>query len=328
MSDFRTTLPPFQPNLQLDHQQNVVCFGSCFAEHMAKRLQDIKINCILNPFGIQYNPLNIAHCIDMILNDYNFENRDMVQREGRWFSLWHHSIFSDQDPAIFKEQLQMSAREAKQKIAQTDVFIFTFGTAYYYQHKQTEIAVANCHKLPKDQFEKKRLSPEEIVAPFSNTLQNLLHVNPNAKFIFTVSPIRHAKDGLLENTRSKAILHLGIEALCGQFSQAIYFPSYEIMMDDLRDYRFYTSDMLHPSTTAIDYIWEHFTAHLFSDITRDLIRRIESVQLAIQHRPFHVEDESHQKFIRSTLNKIESLQKEFPALPFDDEQGQLEGQLL
>ncbi len=328
MSAFRTTLPSFQPDLCLDHQQSIACFGSCFAEHMANRLQEAKFDCMLNPFGIQYNPVNIAHCIDMILDGYNFSGRDLVESEGRWYSLWHHSTYSDLTPDDLQRRLQLAAQEAKQKIENTDVFIFTFGTAYYYQHKATDIIAANCHKLPKEQFDKKRFSSEEVVAIFSNTLDKLVRINPTAKFIFTVSPIRHAKDGLIENTRSKATLHLSIEALLKQYAQASYFPSYEIMMDDLRDYRFYTADMLHPTATAIDYIWNHFTDHIFSQDTHDLVKQISAVRLAVQHRPFHADSEAHQKFIHNTLQKIEGLEKGKVVLNFSQERDLLEGQLL
>lgn len=328
MSAFRTMLPSFHPDLQLDHHQSIACFGSCFAEHMAMRFQSAKFDCLLNPFGIQYNPINIAHSIDMILEDYAFADHDLIQREGRWYSLWHHSAYSAKRPDALKKQLHIAAQGAKQKIQDTDVFIFTFGTAFYYLHKATDIVAANCHKLPKEMFDKMRFTPEEITTSFANTLHNLLSVNPSVKFIFTVSPIRHAKDGLIENTRSKGILHLSIETLLKQFSNAVYFPSYEIMMDDLRDYRFYSTDMLHPSPTAIDYIWEHFSEHIFSEETHSLNKYIAGIQLAVQHRPFHADSEAHQKFIQNTLLKISNVEKHHPTLNFKKEKALLEGQLI
>ena len=328
MSAFRTTLPAFMPNLHLDHQQSVACFGSCFAEHMAKRLQDAKFACLLNPFGIQYNPVSIAQGIDKILEDYIFRDSDLVENGDRWFSLWHHSSYSDQQADALKNKLQKAASDAKQKIKQSNLFIFTFGSAYYYQHKETDIVAANCHKLPQEQFEKKRFSVEEIGSQFSNTLKKLSNINPTARFIFTVSPIRHAKDGLIENTRSKAVLHLSIEAILKEFSQAIYFPSYEIMMDDLRDYRFYGPDMLHPTHTAIDYIWKHFTDHIFSKDTHDLVKHIQTIRTAVAHRPFHADSTGHQKFIGNTLQKISKLEESHPNLDFSNEITQLEGQLI
>ncbi len=328
MSAFRTTLPSFMPDLQLDHRESIACFGSCFAEHMAKRLQDAKFDCLLNPFGIQYNPISIAQSIDQILEDYSFCDRDLVKNESRWFSLLHHSTYSDKKADALKNKLQKAASEAKQKLQQTKLFIFTFGTAYYYQHKATDIIAANCHKLPQEQFDKKRFSAEEITKHFSNTLDKLFRIHPDAHFIFTVSPIRHAKDGLIENTRSKASLHLSIEAILKQYPQAIYFPSYEIMMDDLRDYRFYGPDMLHPTPTAIEYIWKHFTEYTFSKETHALSKQITAIQSAVAHRPFHVDSEGHQKFIRSTLQKISKLQESHPNLSFREEKAQLEKQLL
>jgi hypothetical protein len=316
------------PDLHLDHQQGISCFGSCFAAHMAKRLQDAKFDCLLNPFGILFNPVSIAQSIDKILEDYTFNDADLVKNENRWFSLWHHSSFSNQQSNKLRSELQMAAQEAKQKIKQTSLFIFTFGSAYYYQHKATNIVAANCHKLPKEQFEKKRFSEEEITNHFCDTLNKLSSINPNAQFVFTVSPIRHAKDGLIENTRSKATLHLSIFAILKQFSQAVYFPSFEIMMDDLRDYRFYGPDMLHPTDTAIDYIWKHFTDNIFSKDTHNLTQKIKAIQMAVAHSPFHANSQGHQKFIRNTLQKIEDVQKGQANLNFDNERAQLEGQLI
>lgn len=328
MSSFRTTLPDYHAPFQLSHHQSITCFGSCFAQHMAKRFADAKFDCTLNPFGIQYNPLNISACIQMILDDYQFSERDLVQQDSYWYSLWHHSTFFHSDPQVLIEQLQKSLEIAKKKLLSTEVFVFTFGTAYYYQHKATKIIAANCHKLSSNQFDKHRISNKNIVEQFSSSLLRLKEISPDAYFIFTVSPIRHAKDGLIENTRSKANLILSIDTLLEQFPQASYFPSFELLMDDLRDYRFYEKDMLHPTGTAIDYIWNHFTKHLFSADTQALLAEIRRIQQAMEHRPFHVESEAHQKFLRNTLTKMEQLVQKNSLLNFKEERKIVADQLV
>ncbi len=319
MLPFRTTLPSFKPGFEIDHHTSMICMGSCFAQHMSQRLQQLKFSCTSNPFGILYHPQNIANCIEMICNKYPYQENDLVKRDEHWFSLWHHSQFNSKNASALLTELQSNQEEALTKIKTTDLFIFTFGTAYYYQHIATGIDVANCHKLPAGQFAKKRSSVSEIVASFTTAVQKIISLKPNARFIFTVSPIRHIKDGILENTKSKAILHLAIDELIEKFDQAYYFPAYELLMDDLRDYRFYTSDLLHPSEVAVDYIWNHFQQHLFSASAKQNIEKINSIIRALAHSAFYPQSEAHQKFLAHTLEKISSLESENTMLDFSIE---------
>jgi len=328
MSSFRTTLPPFNPDFQLDHSHKWMCLGSCFASNMASRLKDAKFYCHQNPFGIQYNPLNIANCMDMICQNYQFDSEVLVEQNGVWYAFTHHSKYFHTDKSTLIKILNKSIELNRHHISQMDVFIFTFGTAFYYHHIKQNKIVANCHKLPSKTFEKKRASSVEIVAAFSKCLKTIAALNPKARFIFTVSPIRHAKDGLLENTKSKSILHLAIDEILSQFSNTYYFPSYELMMDDLRDYRFYKPDMLHPSPTAIDYIWKHFTTHLLTDPTFKIMDKIDSLKQAINHKAFHPKSDTHQTFLKKQLQKISALVDIQPHLDFSDEIDQIQGQLI
>ena len=316
MQSFRTILPAFRPNFPIQHDQPWMCIGSCFAESMAQRLKAAKFNCDINPYGILYHPVHITNCLDMICQDYQFTSKDLVLSNDRWYSLYHHSKHSNDDREQLLIALQNSSIKSKAQIAKSDLYIFTFGTAYYYEHIATKVNVANCHKIPAIQFTKKMSTVDEIVDHFEDTLRNLLKINPNAKFIFTVSPIRHIKDGLIENTRSKATLHLAIDTLTKSFNQAHYFPSYEIMMDDLRDYRFYKEDMIHPSAVAVKYIWDHFIKNLFSEETHQLIEKIGHIQQAMRHKPFHPNSEAHQQFVKANLDKIATLKKNNPLLDF------------
>ena len=320
MHSFRTTLPPFNPHFQIQHTNSLMCIGSCFAENMSKRLSAAKFTTLVNPFGILYHPLHIANCLDMISQDYVFGAEDLIQSQDRWYSHWHHSQFSHQDQSQLILNLQNALAEAKPALAGTEIFIFTFGTAYCYEHNDTGINVANCHKIPANQFTKKKSSVEEILLRYKISLDSILELNPAAKFIFTVSPIRHLKDGIIENTSSKAILHLAVDALVKDYEQAYYFPSYELMMDDLRDYRFYKEDLLHPSEVAVQYIWAHFTAHLFSQDTQQLMSKIDAIQQATHHKAFHPKSEAHQQFLKTNLKKIAILKKENPKFDFSKEE--------
>ena len=328
MSSFRTTLPSFEPNFHIDHQDVVLCLGSCFAQHMAHKLEKHKFNCTANPYGILYHPLNISNVLGHCIDGYTYTEQDLVLRDGHYHSWWHHSQLYHTQADILLEQLNQIQKVLLQKIKSTSLFIFTFGTAYFYTHLQSQILVGNCHKIGSKEFEKKISNTEEITSQYQIVLNKILDINPNAKFIFTVSPIRHTKDGIIENTRSKATLHLAISAIQNKISQANYFPAYEIMMDDLRDYRFYKSDLLHPSDLAIDYIWDQFSSNLFQEHTKQLNTKIKSLRDAMSHRPFKIESSAHQTFLKQTLNKVIKTQSAYSFLNFKEEIEGLEKQII
>ena len=328
MSTFRTTLPAFEPNFYIDHNNEVLCIGSCFAQHMAKKLETHKINCTVNPYGILYHPLNISNVLSHCLEGFQYSEQDLVKRDGHYHSWWHHSQHHHQQAGVLLDELNQIQKKLLLKIKNTSLFIFTFGTAYFYKHLRSDILVGNCHKIASKEFEKKLANVEDIANHYQIMLDKILSINPKAKFIFTVSPVRHIKDGIIENTRSKAALHLAISTIQNQVSQANYFPAYELMMDDLRDYRFYKSDMLHPSDTTIEYIWGNFSTNLFSEQTKQLNLKIKSIKDAISHRPFKAESQAHQTFLKNTLNKVQETQSEYNFLNFSHEIKSLEDQIL
>jgi len=328
MSSFRTILPAFAPNFYLDHQQEILCIGSCFAQHMASKLETYKFNCGVNPYGILYHPLNIANVLLHALKGYTYTEQDLVQRDGYHHSWWHHSQYHHQQKETLLNDLNSIQKELRQKIKNTTLFIFTFGTAYIYRHIQSGILVGNCHKIAAKEFEKELSNADEITSHYEMVLHQILEINPEAKFIFTVSPVRHIKDGIVENTRSKSTLHLSISAIQRKISRAVYFPAYEIMMDDLRDYRFYKSDLLHPTDTAIAYIWEKFSSNLFTQETQHLNTKIKNIRDAISHRPFKVESQAHQTFLKNTLNKVRETQGQYNFLNFSQEIASLKNKIL
>ena len=328
MSTFRTTLPAFKPNFLIDHNNELLCIGSCFAQHMAKKLEFHKFNCTVNPFGILYHPLNISNVLLHALEGYQYSERDLVNRDMHYHSWWHHSQHYNQQAEVLIDELHRIQNVLLQKIKRTSLFIFTFGTAYFYRHQETGILVGNCHKMAAKEFKKKMASAEEIASQYQVMMGKILSINPEAQFLFTVSPVRHIKDGIIENSRSKSTLHLAISSIQNRMPQATYFPAYEIMMDDLRDYRFYKSDLLHPSDTAIEYIWGKFSENLFSENTKKINKTIQSIRDALSHRPFKVESQAHQAFLRNVLNKVREAQSDYSFLNFNQEIESLEDQIL
>lgn len=320
MSDFRTILPLQKSSLSINYQSPVLCIGSCFTQNIGQRLVDYKFPTLLNPFGILYNPLSIKNSLDRILNEELYTDNDLFFHQDLWHSFDHHGNFSNPQQSTILSEINTRLSAAHQFLKSTKVLILTFGTSNVFIKKSTGNIVANCHKVPNTAFEKRRLSITEIIAALTPVLEKLKAGNPNLEVIFTVSPIRHLKDGLLENQRSKATLLLAIEALTKKFSFAHYFPAYELVLDDLRDYRFFEKDMTHPNELAIEYIWKVFQATYFLDSTMDIFKQIKKIVQASLHRPFHPQTNTHQQFVKKQLEKIEQLTQQNPFLEFTKEQ--------
>lgn len=319
MTDFRTIVNVPTSLLKIDMDSNLVLIGSCFTENIGARLSNSKFRTTINPFGILYNPESIAQCISIILKEQKFTINDLVEQDGIWNSLYHHSKYSMANKEEMLTILNANLGTFKNKIIEANYIFITFGTAWVYEYKKTKKVVSNCHKLAANEFNRYRLSVDEIVDNYSLLLQEIEKVNPKVKFIFTVSPVRHMKDGAIENQLSKSTLILAIHSLIEKFRKAHYFPAYEMVMDDLRDYRFYNSDMIHPSEIAVDYIWEKFSESWISESAFAFMNQVEKLNRAIQHRPFQPKAEAHQKFIHKQLQIIEKLKKEYPTIDFSYE---------
>lgn len=304
-------LPP------ITHAQQLLLLGSCFAENIGKLLEDNAFRCDVNPFGILYNPLSVSEALREILSGKQYDEADLFFFSGCWHSPMHHGAFSAASATEALQQINSRLLQAHQHVNNTDWLLITWGTAFVYQQKASGRIVSNCHKQPEKLFTRRLLTVDEIVGEYTPLLKELLAQNPALKVLFTVSPIRHARDGMHANQLSKATLLLAIEQLQTAFPETIfYFPSYEIVLDELRDYRFYADDMLHPSPTAIRYLWDRFSTVFFSDETKKIMQECESIRKALSHRPFHPDSEEHKRFLGQIVLKIERLNGKYPYLEF------------
>ncbi len=327
MKSFRTILPNFDGELKINHQTGVCFLGSCFTEHIGRKLQTAKFNILQNPFGILYNPFSIGDGLLRMIDGHPFGKKDLVERNGLWMSFAHHSRFSGLDREKVLEHINQSLIQAHQFLEKAEVLFISLGTAKSYRLKNTQKVVANCHKFPASNFDFFLATTDAVVSALTQVIQKLKVFNPGLQIIFTVSPVRHLKDGLIENQQSKATLLLAVAQLQKQWAHVRYFPSYEIMMDDLRDYRFYAYDRIHPNEEAIDYIFDYFSEAYFTEDTRLLIKKILKINNAISHRPFNKESADYQDFVKSTIEKISELEQQNKFLSFGEEKRFLMGNL-
>ena len=317
--NFTTKIPIAKSDKQIDYDSRIVSLGSCFAENLGEKFSYFKFQSVVNPFGIIFNPVSIENLISRIVNNQKFTEEDIFFNNDLWHSYEVHSELSHPDKENFLTNLNNLLEATHNQIAKSTHIIITYGTSWVYRNKQSKKIVANCHKVAQSQFEKEILSVSTIEKSIQNTIDLIRKVNPNCTFIFTVSPVRHIKDGFIENQRSKAHLITAIHNLIADVTLSLsksYFPSYEIMMDELRDYRFYAEDMLHPSQTAIDYIWVRFLENYISEENYSTMEEVCSIQKGLAHRPFNPDSDSHQKFISSLNDNIIRLQEKFPRFKF------------
>lgn len=288
--------------------------GSCFSDNIGKKLQQAFFQTAVNPFGVLYNPVSVAQSLNILVDKTIFTEKDIFEYNSLWHSFSHSSFYSNSDKNTFLKKINESSEEASCFLSKTNHLIITLGTAWVFELIKTGKVVSNCHKLPANDFNRRRLTVNEVVGVLSQTFEKLYQFNPQLDIILTVSPIRHWKDGAHENNLSKSTLHLAIDELVNKYSYASYFPSYEIQMDELRDYRFYAADMMHPSETAIDYIWQRFSETYFDKETMLLKKELEQLRADLNHRPIHPESAEYHKFMMSVEKRKVSLIKEYPEL--------------
>ncbi len=317
--EFRTKVELPVGQGEIRHSDPILLWGSCFAENIGKLLTDNKFHCDVNPFGILYNPLSIAKSVSLLLDNKVYSAADLRFDKGIWYSLMHHSSFSSADQSECLEKINFRMAKGREMLGKAKWIIFTWGTARVYEWKENGEVVGNCHKLPDRLFTRRLLEVEEIVSAFASLLGRIRQVNPEVQFLFTVSPIRHAKDGMHGNQLNKAVLLLAIERLCQLFSSCHYFPSYEIMLDELRDYRFYADDMLHPTPLAVSYIWECFCESFFTADTLRVMKEWQDIRKGLEHRPFDAKSTAYYTFLSQIMLKIERLKEKFPYLDVQNE---------
>ncbi|MFT6148237.1 MAG: hypothetical protein ACJAUH_000918 [Saprospiraceae bacterium] len=316
MKDFRTILPFVSSAFEITHADKLLSIGSCFSENIGDQLLNNKFPIIVNPYGILFNPISIIQSLQQIINNKQFSESDIFYHNQHWQSFYHHGRFSNINKTTCLNNINNAITTSNQQVQNLDYLILTLGTANVFVHKESNQIVANCHKVPNSEFERKRLNVDEITTAFEPIFNQLKTINPKLKIIFTVSPVRHIRDGLVENQRSKATLLLAIDTLVAQYDFASYFPAYELVLDDLRDYRFFNADMIHPSKLAIDYVWNYFSEIYFSNKTKQIIHQIDKIIQAKNHRPFDEDSKMHQNFIQNQIDKIYQLKKQYSFLDF------------
>lgn len=319
MKTYRTVLNVVRSNTEIGHQNKLLSMGSCFSENIGERLVNYKFPIIVNPYGILFHPIAIAQSLQQIIDNQLFSESDIFYFNQRWQSFYHHGRFANVDKLACLKGINQAIQMTHQWLQNLDFLILTFGTANVFVHQKTGKIVANCHKIPNTEFERKRLTIEEITTAFEPIFKKLKQINPRLKIILTVSPVRHIRDGLVDNQRSKATLLLVIEELVKNHDFVSYFPAYELVLDDLRDYRFFKDDMIHPSNLAIDYVWAFFSKTYFSEKTLQLNRQIDTIIQAKNHRPFDEHSAAHQQFIQNQIHKIQLLKQQHNDLNVEDD---------
>lgn len=310
MQTFRTTFNIDKViDNQIDYKSTIMLVGSCFADNIGNKLTSLRFNTILNPHGILYNPLSIEKCFNDIVENRNYKKDDLLYFNERWLSLNHHGCFSNSSAELCLHNINSSIEKAHKHLSKCSHIIITLGTSIVYYSKDNNSSVGNCHKIPADRFYSRRISIEETTISLSNIISSVRDVNSNVHIIFTVSPIRHWKNGAIENMRSKSTLILGISEVCSKYENTSYFPAYEIMMDDLRDYRFYAQDMIHPSEMAVEYIWNTFSETYIDRSCDEKMMLADKLNKAKAHRferdASMQEMEKFNKYIASLEEKIQ-----------------------
>lgn len=327
MTLFRTRFEIPKSSTSIDYDSKIMLIGSCFSDNIGNKLTGLKFNVLSNPHGVLYNPYSIQEAIRLAIGDREIDDEDFVFHDGLWHSYLHHSSFSEKEKQTLMEKINLAREKTLDSLQNAKILFITFGTAWIFELRKSGRIVSNCHKVPAKEFKRFRLSTCDITDEITILLNRLEQINPDLKVVFTLSPIRHLKDGVVENQLSKAILKVAIHELVEMHSQCSYFPSYELVMDDLRDYRFYADDMTHLAQTAIQYIFERFTETYIPGKAQSIMKQVEKLNRAVHHKPFNIHTEAHQKFLTTTINQIEQLVNKSPAQDWSNELQKLKSQV-
>jgi hypothetical protein len=307
------------PPSRIGYHTRGMFMGSCFSDYIGTIMAGYKFPLLLNPFGTLFNPASIAANLENLINLRVYKSADLRFHDGLWLSFDHYTGFSDTDQERCLDQINTSVSQASEWLKHCDFLVLTFGTAWIFKYKKTGKTVANCHKIPQAEFSREFMQPAEIVNMFDRLLSLLSEFNPGLRVIFTLSPVRHWSDGAVNNQLSKSVLHYSIQEILKQHGNAWYFPSYEIFMDELRDYRYYAADMLHPSDQGAVYVWEKFFESTIDDKSKAILAELEPVLQAARHRPVNAGSDAHRKFRDKISGKIHEITTKYPFLDFSNE---------
>jgi hypothetical protein len=314
-------LPFHLPSLpfRISYNDKILLTGSCFSEEIGNKMNDLKFNVLQNPNGILYDPLSIVNALSSYIENKPYKTENLFELNGLWHSWQHHSIFSGLNQNEVLEKINSSQSDGHHFLKEANYLIITLGTAFKYQLNNTGEGVANCHKAPAAYFEKILLPTERIISAALNLLNALEKFNHDLKIIFTISPVKHVKDGVVENNRSKARLIEAVHAVIEQKQRAFYFPSYELVTDVLRDYRFYKTDLVHPNEAAVNFVFEKICDNLLDDSAKKIMGEINKILDAANHKPFANESAAHQKFIATQIKNIQKIENDYPFINLSKE---------
>ncbi len=316
---FHLDLNPGICSDKIQHRDTILLSGSCFSEHIEKKLNDLKFKCFSNPFGIVFNPNSIDITITRILEKNYFTDKDISEHNDTYLSLETHTSFIKFTKAELLSTLNGLIEAWHTHLTKADWLVITLGSAFYYRHLKTNTVAANCHKLPGREFSKQICETNTIVSNYNALLEKLNTFNPELKIILTVSPVKHLRDGIIQNNLSKAILIQSVHQIINKNKNCIYFPAYELVNDDLRDYRFYDPDMAHPNQQAIDYVWNKFSDMFFDKDTHALITKLNELNLSLNHRPLNTTGKAFSDFKSLQVKKCLELKTQYPYLDLDTE---------
>ncbi len=316
--DFHAAFTPRPFASTIRHGEKLLLAGSCFTENIGEKLRQHKFEVLENPHGILFNPVSIARSLTTYIVHKQYTAADLFYHHERWGSWDHHTRFSDMDQQTCLDKINSSQTAAHHFLKDADWLLLTLGSAWVYELDNKQVA-ANCHKVPADKFNHRLLAVEEVLAVLDNIMHRLFMFNSKLRIIFTISPVRHLREGFVENNRSKAVLIQAVHHLVNKFSRLFYFPAYELVIDDLRDYRFYAEDMAHPNYLATNYVWEKFTATAIDAGSAALMKQLYELRGALLHKPFNPASAEHIKFLAAYLAKTKALQQQYPAMDFSAE---------
>lgn len=316
--NFRLEFTPKAFDQKINHQHKLFLAGSCFTEQIGSKLSAHKFRIIDNPNGILFNPVSIAKSVISYIGNKEYTEADLFYNNELWGSWEHHTKFSSIDKNESLQMINGSQRSAHSFLKEADWLLLTLGSAFVYELDNKQV-VANCHKVPTDKFRKRLLSPEEVITTLDTLIHRLKNFNPSLKIIFTISPVRHLRDGFVENNRSKSTLIHSVHHLVDKFEGLYYFPAYELIIDDLRDYRFFAEDMVHPNYAATNYVWEKFITACIDEPSQALMKEINIINAAKNHKPFNPASEAHKKFLQHNLERVQKLVKHYEYIDFSKE---------
>ncbi len=326
--DFHLEFTPKPFTTKINHQQKMLLIGSCFTENMGTKLKQHKFLVLENPNGILFNPISVTKSIERYITNKKYTAEELFYQNECWNSWQHHSRFSNPDKEQCLQAINQSQQQAHHFLKDAAWVVITLGSGFAYALRGSEDSisagiagdvVANCHKVPTDKFDKKLLSLDEVTTALQQMLDKLSAYNPKIKIIFTISPVRHLRDGFIENNRSKATLIHAVSLLADGQQNIFYFPAYELVIDDLRDYRFYAEDMVHPNYAATNYVWQKFVTACIDEHSQKLMKQINIINAAKSHKPFNPTSGQHKIFLQTNLERVNELGKQYPYINFEEE---------